>query len=248
MWKKAMWVVTAGMWILALGQLFFVDKIDSMRARQEVFHTIGEEPGSYEVQMMGAYEDGFLTREEEKVCLAQWGEELDLSLEKITFSDVEDGHVTYSNIEGDGVAGYCKIITKEEQISSQAYHCTQYVSYYLTSAGEFADMQQLRNRLHEFAKENQIDSVPVFVAEYESLNRMTQKEQTSLVDSLAESLNGTIVSIGADETNYFAYGYSKDLSYSQNIDGKDMNFLIYMKPSDSGKTVIHLQFPTVSLT
>lgn len=247
MWKKVMLIVTAGMWILALGQLFFVDKIDSMRARQEVFHTIGEEQGSYEIQMMGAYKGEFLTREEEKVCLTQWGEELALSLGEITFSDVENGHVTYSSIEGEGLTGYCKIITKEEQISNQAYHCTQYVSYYLTSKEKFADMQQLRHRLHDFAEEKQIDGVPLLVAEYESRSSMTEKEQTSLVYSLAESLNGTIVSSAAEQSSYFAYGYSKDLLYSQQIDGKDMNFLIYMKPSDNGKTRIHIQFPTVSL-
>ena len=81
MWKKVMLVVTAGMWILALGQLFFVDKIDSMHARQEVFNTIKEEQGVYEIQMTGKYEGEFLTREEEKDALAEWGEGLSLSLE-----------------------------------------------------------------------------------------------------------------------------------------------------------------------
>lgn len=248
MWKKVMLVVTAGMWILALGQLFFVDKIDSMHARQEVFNTIKEEQGVYEIQMTGKYEGEFLTREEEKDALAEWGEELFLSLEEITFFDVENGHVTYSSVEGNGLTGHCRIITKEAQISSQAYQCTQYVSYYLTSKDDFSKMRTIRDQLQNFAEEKQIDGIPVLVAEYESRNSMTEKEQASFVHSLAESLNGTIVSTAAERSAYYAYGYSKELSYRQKIDGKDMNFLIYMKPSDNGKIRIHVQFPTVSLT
>lgn len=248
MWKKVVLVITAGMWILALGQLFFVDKADSIRARQEVFHTIGEEQASYEVQMTGEYKNGFLTREEEKDYLTNWAEMLDLSLGEISYDDVENGHVTYGNIEGENVTGYCKVITREEKISEQAFHCTQYISYSLASKEDLTEMMLLRNKLQEFAEEVQIDGVPLLVAEYESSSNMTEQEQTSLVQSIAESMRGTIVSSAVEQSNYFAYGYSRDLSYSQNIDGKDMNFLIYMKPSDNGRIRIHLQFPTVSLT
>lgn len=247
MWKKVMLVITAGMWILALGQLFFVDKIGSMQARQEVFHTIEEEQGSYEIQMMGKYENEFLTREEETEFLAHWGEVFSLSLEEISFEDTENGHVTYSNIWGEGLTGYCKIITKEEPISKQAFHCTQYMSYYLKSEEGLTKMLQLRNQLQEFAEGVRLDCVPVLVAEYESRDRMTQDEQTSLAHSLAESLDGIIVNSTWEQSNYYSYGYSRDLPYCQCIDGTDMNVLVYMKPSDNGKTRIHLQLPTVSL-
>lgn len=247
MWKKVMFAITAGMWMLALGQLFFVDKMESMRAKQEVFHVMGEEQGSYEIQMMGEYENEFLTREEEEEFLVHWGEVFSLSLEEISFEDTDNGHVTYSNIQGNGLSGYCKIITKEEPITNQSFHCTQYMSYYLTSAGEFEDMLKLRNQLQEFAEGVKLDCVPVLVAEYESRSSLSKEEQTSLVYSLAESIDGTIVDSAKEQSDYYAYGYSKELPYCQCINGTDMNFLVYMKPSDTGKTRIHLQLPTVSL-